>query len=511
MNRPVFTDNKGNVKTIGRHMPKPLTTPVICAEPSPDALQATAAALAGSGSSEKAAAALSVAFSNAEAATSIGLRTQAIQLLRDSYYRLCEAYLNDGIDSISYDVLQRRFQAQITTLLAIEQLTGATRAAQNSVTTQSSSDAGANAAQLSNQLAEARKDLNNLKTEGGALGDEVKKLETPITIPSEPPEAKSKAEKEEEERKAALEAKKAQQQANVAAQEDQVKLIAFLEEAYKEALKQTTKASASGAAQQGTASSGGQNVTSDVANAVRAITLNAINQDYQAQVCFETLRTRNHNNPAKNSVNVKEKFLKYCDDLLSQEVALKRAQAEALSKRTEHLGTIVQAATCKGGCKKPLNGVDARNLILAYDRATPLSPDSRFLQEELTFEDGGSSQSTKGSSSKKTTKSGTRAKTESVTRDDLADLRKQIMEEVGKLAPQASSQGGATSEQEVVTRLKSVTTTTVEGQDVRPICQVNAGYNSTSKACECLSGFTLVDGACAKPADPPPAETPRSQ
>jgi len=128
--RPVTYWTKDGGKKIA-------STPNVCAEPSPDALQATAAALSGAGNVSRGdlAAALQAAGSTSEAAGSFGLRTQTIQLLRDSYYRLCEAFLNDGLDSISYDVLQRRFQNHIIALLAVEQLTGAVVGAQARLST----------------------------------------------------------------------------------------------------------------------------------------------------------------------------------------------------------------------------------------------------------------------------------------------------------------------------------------------------------------------------------------
>ena len=57
----------------------------ICAEPSPDALIAYATSL-GTSINAPGKAALDLAFSQSQAAASIGLRTQTIQLLRDGMY-----------------------------------------------------------------------------------------------------------------------------------------------------------------------------------------------------------------------------------------------------------------------------------------------------------------------------------------------------------------------------------------------------------------------------------------
>ena len=140
--RHVLTANGQQVQGLDGN---PVTDLIVCTEPSPDALQATAAALAGSNSSESVLHVLNLAISSSESVASIGLRTQTIQLLRDAYFRLCEAFLNDGIDSIAYDVLQRRFQNQIIALLAVEQLTGTVKASQAAVNSSATSDAGAKA------------------------------------------------------------------------------------------------------------------------------------------------------------------------------------------------------------------------------------------------------------------------------------------------------------------------------------------------------------------------------
>ncbi len=97
----------------------------ICAEPSPDGLSAVSASGAARNSTSAASQALQAAI--AESAGSIGLRTQSIQLMRDSMYRLCEGYLSGGLGPASFETLHRRFQNSMVAILAIEQLTGAVR------------------------------------------------------------------------------------------------------------------------------------------------------------------------------------------------------------------------------------------------------------------------------------------------------------------------------------------------------------------------------------------------
>jgi hypothetical protein len=96
---------------------------VVCAMPSPDAMAAAAAS--GSFSGEAQGASAGGAMAIGESTTSIGLRTQSIQLLRDALYRMCEANANGGLDPIEYGIMMRRFQTNMIAILAIEQLTGA--------------------------------------------------------------------------------------------------------------------------------------------------------------------------------------------------------------------------------------------------------------------------------------------------------------------------------------------------------------------------------------------------
>ncbi|MCI5135993.1 MAG: hypothetical protein D3920_13190 [Candidatus Electrothrix sp. AW2] len=98
----------------------------ICAEPSPDALSAYAAELAGKANLPESTAA-QFAASFQEGSAFVGLRTQSIQLLRDSLYRLCEGYMSGALDKEEYNLLTRRYQRYMVGLLAVEQLTGALR------------------------------------------------------------------------------------------------------------------------------------------------------------------------------------------------------------------------------------------------------------------------------------------------------------------------------------------------------------------------------------------------
>ncbi|AIW21041.1 hypothetical protein F0267_17645 [Vibrio coralliilyticus] len=95
---------------------------VVCAEPSPDALSALSASLAGSANyKDDVAAKLSSAIS--ESAKGLGVRNATIQLLRDGLYRACEAYANGALDEFQYGLTSAKYEDIMVTLLAIEQLT----------------------------------------------------------------------------------------------------------------------------------------------------------------------------------------------------------------------------------------------------------------------------------------------------------------------------------------------------------------------------------------------------
>jgi uncharacterized protein YdcH (DUF465 family) len=124
---------------------------IVCAEPSPDALSAYAAELSAKADTPgKTAAQFAAAFQ--ESASYIGLRTQAIQLLRDSMYRLCEAYMSGGIDETQYQLLLRRYQKNMVALLTIEQLTGAIRVPPVTINTQGSAEAARSLSSLAQEI-----------------------------------------------------------------------------------------------------------------------------------------------------------------------------------------------------------------------------------------------------------------------------------------------------------------------------------------------------------------------
>ncbi len=158
--RAVFSVNKTYWKSDGT-LGKNWTA--FCAEPSPDALVAYASGVGVS--AEVAGKALNVAASQTQAAASMGLRTQTIQLLRDGMYRLCESYASGAIDNDDMPLLQRRYQNMMIGLLAIEQITGPVIARQASLSTSSAAAIGKSIAEISIALAEGAAMLEKANTD----------------------------------------------------------------------------------------------------------------------------------------------------------------------------------------------------------------------------------------------------------------------------------------------------------------------------------------------------------
>lgn len=99
------------------------TVPVVCAMPSPDGISAHSTSGSLSGGTPKASGA--AAFSNSRAAAFVGMRTQTVQLLRDGYYRLCEAYMNKAISREQYNLALTNMPGVFATLMAIDTVAGA--------------------------------------------------------------------------------------------------------------------------------------------------------------------------------------------------------------------------------------------------------------------------------------------------------------------------------------------------------------------------------------------------
>lgn len=149
--RSISVDAKQRMVLMGKRYDQIIA----CAEPSPDALSAYAAAVSASVSQAERQA-IQAAFSGSETAAFVGLRTQTIQLLRDGMYRICEGYLSGALGSGNFGALQRRYQNLMMGLLAIEQLTGAVTPRPVVLSTSSNAGTGGNTEKEEAALTKAR-------------------------------------------------------------------------------------------------------------------------------------------------------------------------------------------------------------------------------------------------------------------------------------------------------------------------------------------------------------------
>ena len=94
---------------------------VVCVEPSPDALTSmTNRLVAESVLGKKASQDLGMLIQ--QVSQNIGVRTATIQLLRDTTYRACEAYLNGVINEFEYSLIVNHFDRVMIMLLVLENL-----------------------------------------------------------------------------------------------------------------------------------------------------------------------------------------------------------------------------------------------------------------------------------------------------------------------------------------------------------------------------------------------------
>ncbi len=164
----VITGVKRTIEVGG----KTETIPIICPEPSPDALKTIA--VSGSAAKQDIA---SIAASYGESAANIGLRTHSIQLLRDQLFSICQAYANGAISPSMYKMHLNRNQRNTVAIMAIEQLTGVVRAPNVVLSSSSSVEHGKNLLEQTNQVNEAEKKYAALEDK---TTDEAKNLRATI-------------------------------------------------------------------------------------------------------------------------------------------------------------------------------------------------------------------------------------------------------------------------------------------------------------------------------------------
>lgn len=117
----------GEVITVDAKQRHLLITPNgACAEAAPDVFTAVGTSVSGNGLFGGTEQSLAGAFSVSEAASAIG-KTQTVNLIRESMYRTCERFISGAIDQRTFLIQTARDQRSMVALLAIEQLTGASR------------------------------------------------------------------------------------------------------------------------------------------------------------------------------------------------------------------------------------------------------------------------------------------------------------------------------------------------------------------------------------------------
>lgn len=161
-----------------------------CAEPSPDVFSVLSQSASGSGSFGQTAdpksinVALQAAFASSETGSTIS-RTQTINMLKEMMYRTCERYLNGQISDLEYPIIAARDQRIMTSILAIEQLTGAVLpkpvviAATGSASTgQSTNDAITSLDNAKKKVDEKKDALNTAQKEFGDIDNPVGSCDT---------------------------------------------------------------------------------------------------------------------------------------------------------------------------------------------------------------------------------------------------------------------------------------------------------------------------------------------
>ncbi len=292
---------------------------ILCTMPSPDALAAAAASgsfnLEGEGGGDSGSGSLGGSRAVGESAASIGLRTQSIQLLRDTMFRMCESYANGALDDAELGIMMRRFQSMTVAILAIEQLTGAVVASPVAVS------ATGEATVLSALIQERRRieeELVEIEEEMGRSGDRA------------PPARRAEY----------LQARKS--------------VLERDQSYYIDALSAVTRGDFAGAdLMMGSISARSNRPTGAdlavVAETVESITLAAMGSDYQDDMCFETARllvepivtgavtlparARGPNGETKEPTNM----LEYCQDVAIADVNGRRLSQDLVAATIANL------------------------------------------------------------------------------------------------------------------------------------------------------------------------------
>lgn len=282
--KTAFVDIKQRAVLSGRRAGEGGTV-VTCAEPSPDAMSSFASEIALDAKAKDSLAA-SLAISQQEAASFVGLRTQSIQLLRDAMYRLCEGYMAGALSAADYGWLSRRYQKNMVALLTIEQLTRVAQVPVIAHASQGMASASRTATTIQADLEEVDKIKARLEDDKKKLADELTEAQK-LTDTDTSKEAKLKSIKQRQsDNQAAL------------GRADEVRA------ALLEGLKSAKGLLASGGTTVQIITEGRDGrgtVTDTVANAIKDLTVEIIQQDDLGTLCFQLLAGARTNAQTANS------------------------------------------------------------------------------------------------------------------------------------------------------------------------------------------------------------------
>jgi hypothetical protein len=156
-----------------------------CLEPSPDVFSVLSQAASGSGSFGRTAdpgainAALQAAFSSSETGTTVS-RTQTVNMLKEMMYRTCERYLNGQIGELEYPIIAARDQRIMTSILAIEQITGTLQPKPVIIAATGNAATGQQAtAEVLKSLEAAKKDVDDNKSALATAQKELADIDKP--------------------------------------------------------------------------------------------------------------------------------------------------------------------------------------------------------------------------------------------------------------------------------------------------------------------------------------------
>jgi hypothetical protein len=360
-----------------------------CAEASPDAMAAYAAALAASASAQGYGSG-SVSNASQSSIASIGLRTQSITLMRDALYRLCEAGANGQLSKLSATQLLARSQDLTAVVVAVEQLTGATAAAQAILTGTSSANAAATGIGGEGQIDAAEKNLKNkqnatvrtrtaLTRKEAEVTEQEKKARDAKSALSEAPDDQ-KAEKQAESDHEELELKIKQDEREALAK--QLTAAESAEQRANEIVDKTASAGSSADSETSAATSSDGGFSGDqsrvrlndassvaIAKSVEAMVTTVVNKDYTAADCmFLLTNITNLGQLSDLQQTLLNNTLHECSELLSTKI-----QAEKNGYLVGEVAEDANTAKLEGALSTPGFDVKLQKFIDDHAKGTPVT------------------------------------------------------------------------------------------------------------------------------------------